>query len=88
MDLLNFTDFLRTIIPVLLLTLATTMIGSAWIDYLYPKAQKRDSLSFPEEIASRAKLRKPLLFLSLLICYYKAWSQLSCPELPGYFGTH
>ena len=81
MDLLNFTELLREFSPVLFITLAATMIGSAWINYLYPKAQKRDSLSFPEEITSRAKLRKPFLFLSQLICFYKAWSQLSCPEL-------
>lgn len=81
MDLLNFTELLRVFSPVLFITLAATIIGSAWINYLYPKAQKRDSLSFPEEITSRAKLRKPFLFLSQLICFYKAWNQLSCPEL-------
>ena len=81
MDLLNFTDFLRTIIPVLLLTLAATMIGSAWIDHLYPKSQKRDSLSFPEEINARSKHRKTLLFLLLLVCFYKAWNLLSFPDL-------
>lgn len=81
MDLLNFTDNFKTNWPVLLLTLAATMIGSMWINYIYPKAQKRDSLSFPEEITTRAKFRKPLLFLSLLICFYKAWNLLGSPEL-------
>lgn len=81
MDLLNFTELLKDFSPVLFITLAATMFGSAWINYLYPKAKKRDSLSFPEEISPRAKLRKPLLFLSLLLCFYIAWNQLSCPEL-------
>lgn len=81
MDFLNFTEYLKTIGSILLLTLAATIIGSTWVNYLYPKAQKRDSLSFPEEITTRAKLRKPLLFLSLLICFYKVWNQMSCPEL-------
>ena len=81
MDLLNITELFKTGWPVLLLTLSATMIGSLWINYLYPKAEKRDSLSFPEEIATRAKLRNPLLFLSLLLCFYKAWNQLSYPEL-------
>ena len=81
MNLLNFTDNFKMNCFVLLLTLAATMIGSAWINYLYPKARKRGSLSFPEEITTRSKLRKPFLFLSLLICFYKAWSQLSYPEL-------
>ena len=81
MNLLNFTEFFRTIFAILVITLAAATIVSAWINYLYPKAQKRNSLSFPEELVSRAKLRKPFLFLSLLICFYKAWSQLSYPEL-------
>ena len=81
MDLLNFTEHFKTGCLVLLLTLAATMIGSIWINYLYPKAQKRGSLSFPDETITRAGFRKPLLFLPLLICFYKAWIQLSCPEL-------
>ena len=81
MDLLNFTEYFKSNSLVLLLTLAATMIGSAWINYLYPKAQKRGSLSFPEEIVTRSNLRKRFLFPALLICFYKAWNQLSCPEL-------
>ena len=81
MDLLNFTEHFKISCLVLLLTLVATMIGSIWINYLYPKAQKRGSLSFPEEITTRSKLRKPFLFPLLFICFYKAWIQLSCPEL-------
>ena len=81
MDLLNFTEYFKSNSLVLLLTLAATMIGSAWINYLYPKAQKRGSLSFPEKIVTRSNLRKRFLFPALLICFYKAWNQLSCPEL-------
>jgi leader peptidase (prepilin peptidase)/N-methyltransferase len=48
---------------------------------LYPKALQRDSLSFPEQILQRAKWRKPLLFISLLLCFGKAWSFSTMPAL-------
>ena len=81
MDLPNFSETLKTYWPVLLLSCAATWIGSFWIDRLYPKAQKRNSLSFPEQIHERAKHRKPVLFLSSMFCFYKAWTQLSGYEL-------
>ena len=80
MELTNISEFFNSCLPVFFLSLAGTLIGSLWIDYLYPKAQKRDSLSFPNQIAERARLRKPILFLSQLICIYKAWSLLSGSE--------
>ena len=81
MDLLNFSETLKTYWPVLLLALVITNAGNAWINYLYPKALQRDSLSFPEQIPQRAKWRKPLVFVSLLLCFGKAWSLSSMPAL-------
>ena len=81
MDLLNFSETLKTYWPVPLLALAITFAGHIWINYLYPKALQRDSLSFPEQIPQRAKWRKPLLFISLLLCFGKAWNLSTIPAL-------
>ena len=53
----------------IILSLVLTELGSRWIDFLYqmPNAP----LTFPEEIASRAKFRKPLIFLLLFVCIFK-----------------
>ena len=82
MDLLNFSEILKTYWPVPLLALVITFVGNIWINYLYPKALERDSLSFPKQIPQRAKWRKPLLCISLLLCFGKAWSLSSMPALP------
>lgn len=52
----------------IILTAALTFFGARWIDSLYklPNAP----LTFPEEIASRAKFRKPLLALLLFVNLY------------------
>lgn len=44
-----------------------TCAGSFWIDRLYSSS---DELTFPDEISSRARFRKPIIFCSLaiLIC--------------------
>ena len=81
MNLLDFSESLKVCFSTFFLSLAGTLIGSLWTDYLYPKAQNRGSLSFPGQIVKRARYRKPALFLTLLLCFYKAWHQLSCPEL-------
>ena len=81
MDLLNFSEALKTCWPLFLLALVITNAGNTWINYLYPKALQRNSLSFPEQIPQRAKWRKPLLYTSLLLCFGKAWSFSSMPEL-------
>lgn len=81
MDLSKFFEFLKTHWPVLLLTLAVAFAGNSWINYLYPKALQRKSLSFPDQIDKRAKWRKPLLFIVLLLCFGKAWSQTTMPAL-------
>lgn len=81
MDYPNISDFLKTYWPTLLLASTITFAGNTWINILYPKALQRDSLSFPEQILQRAKWRKPLLFISLLLCFGKAWSLSTMPAL-------
>lgn len=81
MDLLNSSEILRTYWSLPILALVITFTGNTWINYLYPKALQRDSLSFPEHISQRAKWRKPLLFFSLMLCFGKAWSLSSMPAL-------
>ena len=81
MDYPNISDFLKTYWPTLLLALTITLAGNTWINYLYTKAFQRDSLSFPEQILQRAKWRKSLLFISLLLCFSKAWSLSTIPKL-------
>ncbi|MBR4903114.1 MAG: prepilin peptidase [Selenomonadaceae bacterium] len=51
----------------ILLSLVLTCAGSLWIDKLY---LNNSELTFPEEIASRARFRKPILFCSLAILIY------------------
>lgn len=46
-----------------------TCAGSLWIDRLY---QTTEELSFPENISERAKFRKPILFVSLVILFCAA----------------
>lgn len=81
MDFPNISDYFKTYWPTHLLALAITFTGNAWINYLYPKALQRGSLSFPEQILQRVKWRKPLLFISLLLCFSKAWSLSTMPTL-------
>jgi leader peptidase (prepilin peptidase)/N-methyltransferase len=82
MDLLNSSEISNTGFPILLFALVCTFSGSMWINYLYPKALQRDSLSFPEQIQQRGRFRKPALFLALLFFFSKAWSMTAMPALP------
>ena len=74
MDLLNSSEIFRTYLPVLLLTCIATKFGSSWIDKLYMQEEDSDLLSFPKQIAQRARFRMPLLFVLLAVCIGKAWS--------------
>lgn len=74
MDLSNFSEILRTYLPVLLLTCIATWFGSCWIDKLYAQEQDSDLLSFPKQITHRARFREPMLFVLLAVCIGKAWS--------------
>lgn len=85
MNFINFSELLKSYWPSFLFALAFTFSGSFWIDCLYPKALRRNSLSFPEEIRQRARFRKPVLFLSLSLFFCKAWSQMTIPALPYVF---
>ena len=51
----------------IILSAILTCAGSLWIDKLYSSS---DELTFPDEISSRARFRKPILFctLTILIC--------------------
>ena len=62
-----------------ILSLILTAAGSRWIDSLYqmPNAP----LTFPEEIASRSKFRKPLMFLLMSMCLMN----FSSTPLPQFF---
>ena len=82
MDLMNFFETLCMPWSAPLFALAFTFFGTVWIDYLYPKALQRGSLSFPEQIQQRARFRKPALFLALLISVGKAWNMAAIPALP------
>lgn len=74
MDLLNSSEIFRTYLPVLLITYIATWFGSYWIDKLYTQEEDSDLLSFPKQIAQRARFRKPLLFVLLAVCIGKAWN--------------
>ena len=65
--------------PVILLSFLFTIAGSRWIMQLFLKAQKRDILSFPEQIEHRARFRKPLLFTLLMLCIGRAWLNFTNP---------
>lgn len=49
----------------IILSAILTAAGSKWIDFLYESPNA--PLTFPNEISSRAKFRKPLLFLLLFV---------------------
>ena len=82
MDLPNFSELSKPLMLILFFALTCTFFGSMWIEYLYPKALQRDSLSFPEQIQQRTRFRKPALFLALLFFFSKAWSMITVPALP------
>ena len=81
MVLLNFSETLKTYCTVFFLSLLFSFFGSYWIDRLYKKVQSSDLLSFPEHVTSRARFRKPLLFLLLLLCLGKAFITAAPPAL-------
>ena len=81
MDLTYFSEHSLMIFPIVLLSLVFTITGSLWINWLYRKEKDSSLLSFPDKISLRAKYRKPLLFLLLLLCIGKAWTSLSGPAL-------
>ena len=82
MDLPDFSELSKALVLILFFALTCTFFGSMWIEYLYPKALQRGSLSFPEQIQQRARFRKPALFLALLFFFSKAWSMITVPALP------
>ena len=81
MDLTNFSECFLIFLPSALLSLVFTVTGSFWIDRLYRLEEDTSLLSFPEQIVSRAKHRKILLFFLLLFCIGKAQISVSGPAL-------
>jgi len=81
MDLLNFSEILKSNLPALFIAYVATWAGSYWINKLYAQEQGSDLLSFPERVAQRARFRKPLLFLFLATCISKAWGIASAIQL-------
>ena len=55
---------LEALIAKLILAAVLTFAGSLWIDKLYSRSTE---LTFPEEISSRARFRKPILFVAFAI---------------------
>ena len=51
----------EALIAKLILAAVLTVAGSLWIDKLYSRSTE---LTFPEEISSRARFRKPILFVA------------------------
>ncbi|MBR1398270.1 MAG: prepilin peptidase [Selenomonadaceae bacterium] len=50
----------------IMMSIALTLAGSFWIDRLYKSSA--DSLTFPNEIQSRSRFRKPLLLICISFC--------------------
>ena len=67
MNLTVFSEHLLILLPPLLLSFVCTIAGSLWIDRLYRQEKDDSLLSFPDQIAKRAKFRKPLLFFFIVV---------------------
>ena len=81
---MNNTTLFLSVFTVSLVSFVFTLLGDYWIKKLYLKAQHRDILSFSDLIDSRARFRKPLLFILLLLCIGKAWSHIEQPLILAY----
>lgn len=73
-------DYFLIAIPTVLLSVLFTVMGSTLMDYLYARAP-RDLLSFPEQVTTRAKYRRPLLFLLLTVYVGRACITVTPPAL-------
>lgn len=80
MVLFDKSDYFSIAIPTVLLSVLFTVMGSTLMDYLYARAP-RDLLSFPEQVTTRAKYRKPLLFLLLTVYVGRACITVTPPAL-------
>ena len=80
MVLFDKSDYFSIAIPTILFSVLFSVIGSMLMDYLYARAPK-DLLSFPEQVTTRAKYRRPLLFLLLAIFIGRAFTTVAPPAL-------
>ncbi|MBE8951670.1 MAG: prepilin peptidase [Quinella sp. 1Q7] len=60
-----------------ILSAVATVAGSAWIDKLYDACKE---LTFPDEIASRSKFRRPILFCALTVLNCVVLTATDVPE--------
>ena len=81
MDFAYFSEYFFLILPPTILSIVLTISGSLWINRLYHLEEDTRLLSFPGQIAVRAKFRKPLLFILLLFGIRKAWLVASIPTV-------
>ena len=84
MNSTNISEFILIMLPPFFLACIFTAAGSLWIDRLYRQEKDDSLLSFPDQIAKRAKYRKPLLFFLLLFCLGKTWCSVSIPTVLYY----
>ena len=61
----------------LIVAAVMTFIGSWWIDKLYKTSEE---LSFPEEILSRSRIRRPILFFAFTVLNWFIFSSKNSPE--------
>ena len=80
MVLFDKSDYFSIAIPTILFSVLFSVIGSMLMDYLYARAP-RDLLSFPEQVTTRAKYRRPLLFLLLTVYVGRACITVTPPAL-------
>ena len=77
MDLLKYSEIFKAFWPVFSGAFACTLLTDRCINNLYSKKLQSGLLSFPEQLAQRARFRKPLLFLLFVLCFGKAWFLVS-----------
>ena len=77
MDLMNFSEILTAYWSAGIAALACTALADRWINTLYNKVRKSDLLSFPEQLTQRARIRKPLMILALMLGFSTASSLAS-----------
>ena len=74
---MNFSEILTAYWSAGIAALACTALADRWINTLYNKVRKSDLLSFPEQLTQRARIRKPLMILALMLGFSTASSLAS-----------
>ena len=87
MDLLNISETLKTCWPVPLLALAITFAGHTWINYLYPKALQRDSLS-PGTNFTTCKMEKTFVIHFSFALFWQSMEPFNSAGTALYYRCH